>query len=156
MKPELSGLGGWLILIQIGLYLTLIQLVIQIVQFTIPSFDSEMWDALTSKEADFYHALWKPTILLEAVFNLGMFAFTVICLAMMYMRNRLFPKLMIVYYSVSLLIGIVDYALVQAISTDMELDLDNSLRDTFRGVVTCAIWIPYFLRSKRVAHTFVR
>ncbi|MFC3798437.1 DUF2569 domain-containing protein [Cohnella sp. GCM10012308] len=156
LRLGVSGLGGWLILIQIGLYVTLIQLVIQINQYTIPSFESETWNALTSKGADLYHVLWKPAILFEAVFNLGMFVMTIFCLAFMYMRKRIFPKLMIVYYSVSLLGGIADYALVQTISSDVGLDLDNSLRDTFRAVVTCSIWIPYFLRSERVANTFLR
>ncbi|WP_084410858.1 DUF2569 family protein [Paenibacillus glacialis] len=63
---DYSGLGGWLALVQIGLYYSLIQLF----RDTMPVFAPETWNVLTSKESELYHPLWGPLLTFELVYNI--------------------------------------------------------------------------------------
>lgn len=49
-----SGLVGWLILVQIGIYGTLLLNGITFTDF-IPIFNQETWMMFTSKQSEFYH-----------------------------------------------------------------------------------------------------
>lgn len=151
-----SGLGGWLILVQIGLIATLVLLLVQIVNFTVPSFSPDIWSRLTSEQSELYHPLWGPVLIFEAVYNSLFIVFSFWCLIAMYRKQARFPKLMMIFYGVSLLASIADYGLMAQILRTLDLEDANSLKDTVRAALTCAIWIPYLLKSERVKNTFVR
>ncbi|PYE47821.1 DUF2569 domain-containing protein [Paenibacillus barcinonensis] len=151
-----SGLGGWLILIQIGLLFTLIMLLAQISQSILPILNTETWEMLTAKDSGYYHPLWGPIIIFEAVFNLLFLLFTVYVIVAFYQRKAILPRLMIIFYSVSLIVGTVDYLLLYQIPMARELEDGGSIRDIVRSGIACAIWIPYFIKSERVQNTFVR
>ncbi|WP_438449235.1 DUF2569 domain-containing protein [Gorillibacterium sp. sgz5001074] len=151
-----SGLGGWLILVQIGLYFSMFLLAIQLLQHSLPAFATQTWEVLTSKQSEYYHPLWGPTIIFEAVFNAASFIFCVYLLINLYKKKTIFPRLMIIFYSVSLAVGIMDYLLILQIPLTRELDDGSLLRDLMKSGVRCAIWIPYFLKSERVHNTFVK
>lgn len=151
-----SGLGGWLTFVQIGLYATLFLTGIQVVFNLLPAFKSETWTLLTSKDSEFYHALWAPLITFEAVYNIALIAFCIYILTQLYAKKWILPRLMIIFYAGSLLFGFLDYILLQQIPVAREMADDNSLRDLYRSGLTCLIWIPYFMRSVRVKNTFVR
>lgn len=150
-----SGLGGWLVLVQIGLYLTIVMLILQIAVYNLPSFLGETWQLLTSKESLYYDPLWKPLLIFEAVYNVAFFFFTIYILVQFYRKKSMVPRLMIIFYGVSLVIGIVDFIFLNQIALAKELEDGSSIRDLFRSVLTCLIWIPYFLKSVRVRNTFV-
>lgn len=63
---------------------------------------------------------------------------------------------MIIYYSVSLVLYMVDYILVLQIPMMRELEDGSGIQEIVKSVITCAIWIPYFIKSERVHNTFVR
>ena len=149
-----SGLGGWLVLVQVGIYITIIMLLIQIFQYALPAFSAETWDILTIKQSEYYHPLWAPVIIYEAAFNILFLLFSIYILFNLYAKKIILPKLMIIFYSASLISGIIDYAALQQIPMARDLQDGNALRDILKSVVTCAIWIPYFLKSDRVYNTF--
>ncbi|MGQ8871199.1 DUF2569 domain-containing protein [Paenibacillus sp. TSA_86.1] len=151
-----SGLGGWLILIQIGLWFTVIMLLVQINQSILPILNAETWEILTAKDSGYYHPLWAPIIIFEAVFNLLFLVFTVYVMLAFYRKKAMLPRLMIIFYSLSLTVGVVDYLLLYQIPMARELEDGSSIRDIARSVIACAIWIPYFKKSERVQNTFVR
>ncbi|WP_423805225.1 DUF2569 domain-containing protein [Paenibacillus illinoisensis] len=70
-------------------------------------------------------------------------------------KKSVLPRLMVIYYSVSLAVGIIDYLLLLQIPLAKELEDGSAIRDIVRSVLTCAIWIPYFMKSERVHNTFV-
>lgn len=155
-KPfGVSGLGGWLILVQIGLYLTIIGLLIQIVRYNIPSLIDESWQVLMSKDSALYDPFWQPLIIFNAFANISFFLFSITVLVLFYRKKSMVPRLMIILYSASLLIGIVDYILLLQIGIGKELDDGESIRNIIKSSITCLIWIPYFLISERVQGTFV-
>lgn len=152
----MSGLGGWLILIQIGLWFTLVMLFAQISQSVLPILNTETWEILTSKDSGYYHPLWGPMIIFEAIYNILFLLFTVYVIVAFYRKKAMLPRLMIIFYSLSLVVGMVDYLLLYQIPMARELEDGSSVRDIARSAIACAIWIPYFIKSERVQNTFVR
>ncbi|WP_145403209.1 DUF2569 family protein [Paenibacillus silvae] len=151
-----SGLGGWLILIQIGLWFTLVMLLAQISQSVLPILNTETWEILTSKDSGYYHPLWGPIIIFEAIYNILFLLFTVYVIVAFYRKKAILPRLMIIFYSLSLTVVIVDSLLLSQIPMARELADGSSIRDIARSAIACAIWIPYFIKSERVQNTFVR
>ena len=150
------GLGGWMVLVQIGIYGSLLLLLVQIFNYSIPSVSPEIWNNVTSKTSELYHPLWGALIIFELAFNVLFFLYTIIILINLYQKKLILPKLMIIYYSTSLVVGIIDYLLVLQIPMASEMQDAGQLKDIFRSLVTCLIWIPYFVKSERVKNTFVR
>jgi len=145
-----------LILIQIGLYITIIGLVIQIIEFNLYSLTDETWQLLTSEGSSLYDPLWKPIIIFEAIYNILFFIFSIYILVQFYRKKSIVPRLMIIFYSISLFIGIFDYILLQQIEIAKQLEDGSSIRDIIKSAITCLIWIPYFIKSERVMNTFIR
>ncbi|WP_369417976.1 DUF2569 domain-containing protein [Cohnella mopanensis] len=152
----ISGLGGWLVLVQIGLYATLLLLFVQFFNTTIPAFSPDIWGVLTDKQSAVYDPLWAPALVYEALYNVLMFAFCIYCLINLYSKKTIFPRLMIIGYSSGLIFGIIDYVLITQIPLANELEDGSLMRSILRAALSCAIWIPYLLKSERVHNTFVR
>ncbi|WP_367075035.1 DUF2569 domain-containing protein [Paenibacillus pabuli] len=153
--PGVSGLGGWLILIQIGLLLTIVLLAVQLIQQIVPIFTTETWELLTSKQSDYYHPLWGPVLIFELVYNVLFLLFSLYTVFAFYSKKAILPRLMMIFYSVSLVVGIIDYLLLLQIPMASDLEDGSSMREIAKSVLTCAIWIPYFIKSVRVRNTFV-
>lgn len=154
---DVSGLGGWLILVQISLYASILSLIIQLFSYISPDFTSETWDALTSKESMFYHPLWRPTIIFEVVCNSLLLLFSLFTLIMLYRKKSALPRLMIILLSVSLLCVFIDMLLLYQIPLAREAGNGTAdLRNLVKSIISCAIWIPYFLKSDRVKNTFIK
>lgn len=153
-----TGLGGWLVLVQISLYASLLRLSGQINTYSIPALGRDVRDELFSRESGLYHVLWMPTLIYELVVSVLMVVLVVFCLVALYTRKRLFPLLMILLYSVNLAVALFDFVLMQTIEATSDLVLEDagSLRDLVRAALTTAIWVPYFIASGRVRRTFVR
>lgn len=155
LRLGVSGLGGWLILIQIGLYLTLIGLII-LIRDSFYNFSDETWQLLITEGTIYYDPLWKPVIIFESIYNILFFIFSITILVQFYRKKSIVPRLMIIFYSLSLLVGIFDYIMMQQIPLARELEAGSTIRDLLKSALTCLIWIPYFLKSERVKNTFVR
>jgi hypothetical protein len=151
-----AGLGGWLILVQIGLYITILMLFIQLFQYSVPAFSAETWDVLTSRQSEFFHPLWGPVLIFETLYNIVLLVFCAYILVVFYGKKSVLPRFMIIFYSTSLIIGIIDFVLLYQIPLARELGNEGSIRDIGRSALACAIWIPYFIKSERVHNTFLK
>lgn len=74
MKEEenLEGIGGWLILIAIGIIISPIRFVILIMMTYPEIFSQGIWEALTTQGSDAYNPLWMPIIITELIINCGL------------------------------------------------------------------------------------
>lgn len=63
--------------------------------------------------------------------------------------------MMIGYILFSLLTSIVDYVAVSQIEILAQGNDGTFMREVTRSILYACIWIPYFIRSKRVRNTFV-
>jgi hypothetical protein len=152
---SISGLGGWMIFVQIGLYITILMLLGQIFQY-LPIFTDGTWNTLTQTGSEIYHPLWGPVIIFEMIYNILFLLFSAFILITLYRKKSIFPTLMIIFYSGSFIIRIIDQILIYQIALVVELEDGSSIREILKSVITCAIWIPYFIRSERVHNTFIQ
>ncbi|TVX92071.1 DUF2569 domain-containing protein [Paenibacillus agilis] len=155
-KYGVSGLGGWLIVIQIGLYLTILLLGKQVYDLFPVFTDPKVWNMLTSEGSIFYHPLWKPTLIFEIIFLCLFLILGIVALIIMYCKKSGFPKLMIGLYIGNLIFQIVDTILASQNEIMTQFYPGNLWGDVVRAGIVCAIWIPYLIKSDRVANTFVK
>tara|TARA_B100001971_G_C18099082_1_gene487796 strand:- start:581 stop:961 length:381 start_codon:yes stop_codon:yes gene_type:complete len=124
-KEELKGIGGWLILPIIGLFISIPVL---------------LYDLLSSNvlyEFNFYIGLLSfLDIILLIWITIGLFS--------IFDKKKYAPQIMISFYIANIMIQLVLAFLIE--------DLSGLIYSIIGG----AIWIPYFIVSKRVKNTFVR
>lgn len=149
-----SGLGGWLVLVQIGLFISLITRVVTMFQAMSIMGGSETGNLLTSPSSPYYHPLWKTSFIIEGVSSAAMLLFTIIILVSFYQKKRVLPRLMIIFYVVNFLLLLITVLILNQIPLAREVQGVNSISTLIGGILGCAIWIPYFIRSERVKNTF--
>lgn len=152
----ISGFGGWLIVVQIGLFATLLLYFIQIFNTSIPAVFSDIYSSLTATTSTMYHPLWQSIIVFELISNVVLCLFCLFNIVIFYQRRSILPRMMIIFYSSSFLISFIDTMLVYQILSSLEVEGLSLFKGFSRSLLTCAIWIPYFLKSERVENTFIR
>lgn len=149
-----KGLGGWLILVGIGLALSPV-LTIWVLSTSVPIFLNGSWTALTTPGSEAYNPLWGPILIFEIVGNIGFLAAGLWLLVLFFRRSQRFPELFIWLAFLSLAFIIIDAWFGSLVIPDepmIDADTRRSLAASIRDIV---IWVPYMLVSKRVKNTFV-
>jgi transglutaminase-like putative cysteine protease len=153
---RLSGLGGWLILVGLGLVLGPFRIALGLAQL-LPVYSLDTWQLLTTPSSESYHALFAPLLIFELLANLTLLVFSGLLVILFFQRRRTFPWLFILFLLFTAGVYTVDELGSARIHVAVsEQPHKNEPQDLARSYVACAIWIPYMLRSKRVKATFVR
>ncbi|NMO96110.1 DUF2569 domain-containing protein [Paenibacillus lemnae] len=154
-KKKPKGLGGWMILVQISILLSLI-----ISSFalnnTIIVLGSEELKLFSDETSIYYEPVLMPLIWFELLVLVSQLILLVVIIFLLYRRKRAFPKTMIGFMVLGAVAGILDHAVINQISFITEEELAHSSKVVGRTIFYSAIWIPYLLRSKRVKNTFVK
>jgi len=155
-EQNYQKIGGWLILVAIGVVVTpFIYLYILYTNF-LPIFtDNNTWAVLTTPGTQAYHPMWAPLIIFEILGNVGLFVFSIAVAIAFFQKRRFLPKLYITLLLSVLAFLIIDHLLSQSIPYIASMDNTDSIRGIIRGAATSAVWIAYFLKSERVKGTFV-
>jgi len=152
---SLDGISGWLILVAIGVWIRpLIGPLLTVV--AIHDNDVATWQAHTSPEGAEYHPNWALFRYLEASLESFQIPVAFLLPFLFHGKRRLFVPVMIGLMSLELATSVLFYALAASISgvdSDLGREYAGYLRPAIFGA---AVWIPYFLVSKRVASTFRR
>ena len=148
-----AGLGGWLILVGIGLVISPFRLGAFILQF-VPVFTDGTWEILTTPGSEQYHALWAPVLIFELLGTLGFIVAYVVLGILFFRKSRLFPKTYIAIALINLCFIILDAGLGFALPGGTML-APEAAKEMARALVSVAIWVPYMMVSKRVRNTFV-
>lgn len=155
IDKSIQGLGGWLGFFQFSLYASLLLGIISIFVNIIPIYESEVWETLTDPSSVVYDPLWKPLIIFETVGNIISMLLILLILVLLYAKKSMLPKVVIGMMIYNILLVAVDYSLMQQISLVDQIEDANSTKEISRSILYACVWIPYFLRSKRVRNTFV-
>lgn len=152
--PE--GIGGWLILVAIGLVLTPIRLVAMMLPAYAEVFTSGTWDVLTTPGSGAYSPLWAPLLLGEIVINALLLCAGIVLIYLFFTKRRPFRRFYIGVSLFSLAFIVVDAYSFKLVLPDDPVFDPQTARELVRAVIAAAVWVPYMLVSKRAKNTFVR
>ncbi|NJK90478.1 MAG: DUF3857 domain-containing protein [Blastochloris sp.] len=152
---DLEGLGGWLILVAVGLFLRPVTLVSGFFSDLGLVYNMERWAALTSPEGGAYHPMFAPLLYFEVVANLFLIMLGLLLILLFFTKRASFPWVFILMLALLPLVHVLDFVLSQNIpavaSQNREAQFSMTLWQNF---AQAAIWIPYALKSRRVRVTF--
>jgi hypothetical protein len=140
-RSDLNGIGGWLILVAIGLAIS------PLVSLHGISRDFRLLFDHNQSVLESYRGL-AFLILFEAATNTIFFLSLIGLNVLFYLKKRSFPGCMIAFLCMQLFIILVDHLAA------MRYFPSVSLAHPARALIGAAIWVPYLLRSLRVKETF--
>jgi hypothetical protein len=150
-----SKIGGWLILCAVGLVIYPVQTLLALVTELIPAVFSENWVSLTTPTDPGYHSLWAPLVYAELIGSIFFFVCSIIIVIFFFQRRRWVPRLLIAFLIANVLFVSADYIIINFfLIRSSSVNLDTTI-NFVRTVVAGAIWVPYFMFSRRVAKTFI-
>jgi len=152
---QYDKIGGWLILVAIGLIFAPIRLLVVLFKDLLPALSADTWSRLTTPGTEAYHPLWAPLLLFEVIGNCLFILSPIIIAVFFFQRRRFVPRLIIVLLLANLVFVTIDYFAADLIPFVAAQEDLGSLKELIRALIACAIWVPYFLVSKRVKGTFV-
>ncbi|HUM14656.1 MAG TPA: DUF2569 domain-containing protein [Candidatus Nitrosotalea sp.] len=151
-----KGIGGWLLLLAVGVCLSPL-LIFKGIVSNLGVISGEAWQAITTVGEPAYHPLFGPLVIGETLVQLSLLAVSVVNLVCFFTKNRRFPSLM-----ASLLITTVAYLVVDTLLASMIVPpayrgkMGEQVGDIVRVAIPAFIWLTYLRRSRRVQNTFVR
>lgn len=152
---KLVGLGGWLILVGLGLVVRPIMLLGNLVGAHQAYFHHGTWQAVTTPGHDGYNPHYAIGAPLELSLTLVLLVYCVLLIAMFFRRSWLFPRSIQVFFvtnvAVTLLLAWNNSQLGQTDSAT----ISATAQQIIQTVGAAAVWIPYFQVSRRVRLTFV-
>lgn len=149
------AIGGWLILIAIGIVFTPIKVLILMMTTYSEIFLSEAWGSLTTQGSDAYNPLWAPIIIGEMLFN-GVIFFAYLYMAYLFFcKKSAFPKWYISVAVLSLIFIVADAFSLKLVIPDEPAFDSDTLKEFLRSLFIVVVWVPYMLISTRVKATFI-
>ena len=153
-RPAPAGIGGWLILVAVGLCLTPIRIAAELLA-TLRPLTSALWHALTTPGTRAYHPLFAPWIVGQLVVYSALLLWGLALLYLFFAKKRPFPRLMIAFLIARAVVQVADLSVALRIPIVANSLTVNAFGGPTIAFLVAAIWVPYFWRSRRVAATFV-
>lgn len=155
MDNELKGLGGWLILVGIGVVIGPFRLAYEFGPLYYSIFTDGGFEYLTTPGTDAYHQLWGPILIFETVFNSLLVVASFYLIYLFFSKHNFFPKLYIAIVLFSVVFIPLDAWIVSFVIPDEPIFDPVTTKEFARSLLATIIWVPYMLVSKRVKATFV-
>ena len=153
---EISGIGGWLVLVAIAVTLRPLLLLSQMAKTVGPTFNQSVWEAITTPGNASYQPALGPILVAEKVCNLLLLSGSVLMLVLFYRRHRFFPVTFIVLMAFSVVfLNLDEWAGVNVLKTTTPAETGIQ-SGGIQALLQAVVWIPYMLVSRRVKATFTQ
>lgn len=155
-EKRLAGLGGWLILVALGIIVSPLRIIVELFPLYLDIFEDGYWEALTTPGTEFYHVMWAPIILAEMSINVILVFVWLFVIFLFFTKKKRFPKWYIGILLFTLTFIFMDAFAVKVVAPNEPMFDDATVSEIIRMLLPCLIWIPYMLISERVKATFIR
>ena len=149
---EPRGIGGWLVLMAIGLVIQPFRLLSFVAQ-DLRAFESDTWRRLTTPSSPAYHPAWGLVLVAETVANGLFLAGSFVLLYLFFKKRAVFPRVAIGFLVASALFQVLEVVVTGALLGGATQG--KEIGQLMLAVVSAAVWIAYLALSRRVAATFV-
>ena len=150
-----SGIGGWLLLVAVGVCLTPIRIAADIVKGLHP-LEPATWHVVTTPGTRAYHPLFGPLIVGELVVNAALLLWALVILYLFFAKRRSFPVVMIPFMITRVVIQAADLGVALMIPAAAASIGPATYGGLASGILVTLIWVPYLIKSRRVEATFIR
>jgi hypothetical protein len=150
-----SGIGGWLLLVAVGVCLTPLRIAAEIVRGLRP-LEPATWRAVTTPGSRAYHPLFGPLIVGELVVNAVLLIWAGVLVYLFFTRRRAFPVAMIAFMIARVVAQVADAGVALMIPAAAARMGPATYGGIASGVLVALVWVPYLIKSRRVELTFVR
>lgn len=154
-NEKLQGIGGWLILLAIGLVMSPVRIIILIYQTYSDIFTTGSWEMLTTPGNDAYHPLWKPILSSELAINFAIIIFSIVLIYVFFSKKKIFPKLFVAFALFSFFFIIADSYAVTLVLPDEQMFDEETIKELSRSLTAIVVWVPYLYISRRAKNTFI-
>lgn len=140
-----KGIGGWLILVAIGVVINPLILLSTLILDHLPIIlDGTLFKLLHTQ------ILLFGLMIFEIALNVIFLIYSIIIVFKFFKKSFQFPKLQIILYISNILFLIIDNVLASLIMKNVTMDMY-----ILRLSLTAIIWSTYLLKSERVKNTFI-
>ena len=150
-----SGLGGWLILVGLGVVFSPLRLLAEVPKTFLPIFEDGTYEIVTTPGTEAYHPFWSALIWGEISYNTLIFVASLYLAYLYFSKKSLFPKFYTWIAVGSLAFILLDAVLIKVVLPNEPIFDPDTIKEVARSGMVVLVWVPYMMLSKRVKATFV-
>lgn len=155
-EKNLEGLGGWLLLVGLGIIITPLKIIVTLFPIYKEMFTNGLLQALTTPGTDAYNPIWATLVIGERTINGGLVLAWIFIAFLFFSKKKLFPKWYISILLFNVAFILIDTLAIQLVFPDEPAFDAETTKEIVRSLIAALIWVPYMLMSKRVKATFVK
>jgi Protein of unknown function (DUF2569) len=150
------GLGGWLVLVAIGIVVTPFRLVWDIYSNFAPILQDGSLSTVLDPSSPSYVNFLGPLLFIEAAVNIVTILWSIYAGYLFFSTKRRFPRNYQFFLVSNLIIQFLDPVMAGFVLPEIESFDTATVKSIAQSFIGCAIWIPYLAISKRVKNTFIK
>ena len=154
-KKNLKPIGGWLIVVGIGIVVAPIRTIILTIKTYPAIFSTGTWKLLTIHGSKLYNPLLASILIGETVINIGLVLLALYLAYKFFTKSKNFPKWFIGTAIFALVFVVADAFAVKLALPNTQQFPPAVMHEVMSAGFRVAVWIPYMLLSERVKETFV-
>jgi branched-subunit amino acid transport protein len=155
-QNNLEGLGGWLVLVGLGIIISPLKVIGMVFPVYSEMFSNGSLAALTTPGAEAYNPLWAPILFGEMAINGGLVLAWIFVAFLFFSKKKGFPKWYIGMLLFTLAFILIDALAIKSVLPNEPVFDAQTTKELGRSLIVTLIWVPYMLVSKRVKATFVK
>lgn len=159
-EKNLKGLGGWLVLVILGLFVTVLFQAYGAYE-SVTMFTYGTVEFLSDPSSGVYIPGYGGLLKFELIAEIIFLAAGIYLVYLFFKKSRKFPKYYVSFLVITIIYLILDYALFSSVSVSGEVQqiIDDTLSEQGgeigKTVIGALVWGAYMRKSKRVKATFI-
>ncbi|MEE9544619.1 MAG: DUF2569 domain-containing protein, partial [Rhodospirillales bacterium] len=135
-EKNLQGIGGWLILVAVGIVFTPIKKIMLRITIYPEIFSTGVWEDLTTQGSEAYSPLWAPSIIGEILISCGLIIVLLYMAYLFFTKSRNFPKWYVGIAIFNLQFIIADAFTINLFLPSQQIFDPETIREFLRSVIT--------------------